>query len=127
MQNFIHKYIKLGNTIISDGWNAYNFLSQPNSGYRHLVFVHGRGQWGRGVTSTSYIESVWSFFKSTLKSIYHSIPNIGFYFYLKETEFRFNTKNNNFNEKVSLLRRILKYNYNNNNYRFKSIRQLNRF
>ena len=125
MRNFIHKYIKPGIIIISDGWSSYNFLREPGSGYTHLVYSHGHGQWGRGINSTSHIESVWAYFKSTIKKIYHSILNKGFYFYLKETEFRYNTRNNTFKEKVALIREIIKFNYNDNNFIFNSILELN--
>ena len=87
MKNFIQKYIKPGNIIISDGWRSYNFLREPRLGYTHLNFY------------IAY-RSCLGFFKSALKKIYHRIPNKGFYFYLKETEFRFKTRNNTFNEKV---------------------------
>ena len=49
------------NTIISYGWDGYNWISQYR--YAHLVHLHSRGQFGSGRESTSYIESIWGIFK----------------------------------------------------------------
>ena len=46
LRRFITTYIEPGNTIISDGWQGYNWLNDANSGFNHLTFIHGQGQWG---------------------------------------------------------------------------------
>ena len=33
IKNFIRRHIETGNVIFSDGWQAYNWLNEPSSGY----------------------------------------------------------------------------------------------
>ena len=73
LKKFVYKYIEKGNTIVSDGWAGYNFLNN-NQDYNHIVHIHGGGDFGFGITSTSYIEGLWINIKSKIKSIYHIIP-----------------------------------------------------
>ena len=81
LKKFIEKYIKRGNNIISDGWSGYSFLNNNNSGYIHISYNNGAGNWGIGVHSTSHIESMWACLKNYIKNIYYSIRSKGFYFY----------------------------------------------
>ena len=74
METFIKKYIPLGNTIINDWFSSYNFLVQFWSGYNYIKHLHGGGDFGLGLQSTSYIESLWSQIKGIIKSSYYSIP-----------------------------------------------------
>lgn len=72
------------------------------------------GNWGYGELSTSYIEGIWSYLKTTIKRIYFSIPNKVFYFFLKESEFRYLYKNQNKFAKMEIFNKMLKFNFNNN-------------
>ena len=47
------KYVEPGNNIVSDGWPAYNNLNEE--GYHHDVHIHGGGDFGFGLNSTSTI------------------------------------------------------------------------
>ena len=125
LKKFIEKYIKKGNNIISDGWPGYSFLNNINSGYTHISYNHGAGNWGIGVYSTSHIEGMWSSLKNYIKNIYYSIPSKGFYYYLKEAEFRFMNRNKNNKEILLIMQKIFKFNYINNNFNFHSILYLN--
>jgi len=58
LKKFIYKYIQKGNNIVSDQWPGYNFLSLPDSGYRHFSHNHSNGAFGFGLQSTSHIESI---------------------------------------------------------------------
>ena len=58
LNKFISKFVKSGNTIISDHWAGYDYLDRQDSGYVHIKFNHGRGQFGFGLSSTSHIESL---------------------------------------------------------------------
>ena len=58
LSKFIKKYVPRGNYIISDGWPAYNFLDSPNSGYIHLIHIHGGDDFGFGIQTTFHIESI---------------------------------------------------------------------
>ena len=48
--------------------------------------------WGYGISSTSYIESLWHSLKSKILSTYKHIPDKYFISYLKEAEYK--VKNN---------------------------------
>ena len=52
---------------MSDGWAGYIFLNN-NPDSNHIVHIHDRGDFGFGITSTSYIEGLWSNIKSKNKS-----------------------------------------------------------
>ena len=58
LKSFIARYVEPGNTIVTDGWQGYDFLSNTDD-YRHDRHVHGRGDFGYGLNSTSHIESIW--------------------------------------------------------------------
>lgn len=109
LRTFVTTYIEQGNTIISEGWQGYNWLNDANSGFNHLTFIHGQGQWGSGIQSTAHIESVWSFIKNNIKNTYHSIPRKGLYYFLKDAEFRFLMKNKTNNQILIKIKHILKY------------------
>ena len=68
-------------------------MSNINEGYNHFRFNHSTGHFGRGVISTSRIESVWSELKSLLKKIYSTIRSQNFVYFLKEVEYRRSIKN----------------------------------
>ena len=80
MKTFIYKHIRGNNTIITDGWSAYNFLDDSN--YNHEVHIHGpHGNFGFGLHSTSHIEGIWGTFKNKFTKIYNCIPaEILYYF-----------------------------------------------
>ena len=103
---------------------GYKFLNNNNSGYFHISYNQGVGNWGYGELSTSYIEEIWSYLKTTIKRIYYSIPNKGFYFFLKESEFRYLYKNQNKFAKMEIFNKMLKFNFN-NNFNLSSINNLN--
>lgn len=46
IKKFITKHVDKGNFIITDGWSAYNFLENSDSGYVHIKHNHGRGDFG---------------------------------------------------------------------------------
>ena len=62
IKSFIEKYIPKGNHIIHDGWPAYSFLNNPNSGYIPSIHVHGRHDFCYGLDSTSHIEVYGEFY-----------------------------------------------------------------
>ena len=100
LKKFIEKYIGKGNTIVSDGWPAYSFLDQANSGYDHDTHNHGHGDFGFGLNSTSSIESLWSSLKSKIKKTYHNIPSKNFIRFLKESEWKYINRNKTYDQKI---------------------------
>lgn len=86
---------KVGNTatIHSDGWRAYDGL--VDFGYeKHYRVHHGKNEFARGKKHINGIESFWSYAKRRLRK-FNGIQKNKFVFHLKETEFRFNYRNEN--------------------------------
>lgn len=73
--------------IHSDGWRGYDGL--VDVGYdKHYRVHHGRDEFANG----SRIGSFWSFAKRRLVQ-FNGVHKHTFYLHLKETEFRFNHRN----------------------------------
>ena len=100
LKNFIEKHVPRGNRIVTDGWSGYDFLDHPNSGYIRSKHIHGGGDFGYGIDSTSHIESIWAQIESKLKETYHSIPSKTFLSFLREIEFKLKNKHLNLEEKI---------------------------
>ena len=80
--------------IHSDGWRGYNGLIEL--GYKkHFRVHHSNDEFARGKSHINGIESYWSFAKRRLLQ-FHGVPHQTFYLHLKETEFRFNHRNEDF-------------------------------
>ena len=99
MKNFINRYVEPGNTIVTDGWSGYDFLSNTDD-YRHDRHVHGGGDFGYGLNSTSHIESIWEQLKACIKNIYYIIPNRNILLFLREAEFRIKNNDKNLESKI---------------------------
>ena len=109
LKEIIHKYVKRGNYIISDGWQGYSWISEPNSGYYHITHVHGHGQFGYGDESTSHIEQLWSVLKELFRRIYVTIPCLYFTLFLKEIEWRYLISNKTDEAKINELVALFDY------------------
>ena len=55
IKRIVQKFIKWGNTIISDALDGYVWISLPNSGYNYIRHVNGNEQFWYGDESTSHI------------------------------------------------------------------------
>ena len=93
----LHKLIKekvTTNSIIhTDGWKAYDGLI--DIGYKkHYRVHHGGNEFARGKSHINGIENFWGLAKVRL-SKFRGIHKHTFYLHLKETEFRFNHRNDN--------------------------------
>ena len=99
MESFITRYVERGNTIVSDGWSSYDFLSNT-ADYHHDIHLHGGGDFGYGLNSTFHIESIWGQIKACIKNIYYIIPNQNILLLLCEPEFRIKNKNKNLESKI---------------------------
>lgn len=77
----------------TDGWRGYDGL--VDLGFdKHFRVNHSDNEFARGSNHVNGIESFWSFAKRRLAK-FNGIPKHTFYLHLKETEFRFNNRNNN--------------------------------
>ncbi len=99
LKSAIRGRIELESVIHSDGWPGYNGL--VDMGYKkHLRVHHNADEFVRGNSHINGIESFWSFAKRRLAK-FNGVPKQNFYLHLKETEFRFNHRNENL--KIKLL------------------------
>lgn len=77
-------------TIYTDGWKAYDGLIL--NGYEHYRIFHHENEFARGKNHVNGIESFWSFAKRRMAK-FNGLKKEYFYLHLKETEFRFNYRN----------------------------------
>ena len=79
-------------TIYTDGWRSYDGLVL--NGYKHYRIYHSQNEFARGKNHINGIESFWSFTKRRL-SKFNGIKKEYFVLHLKESEYRWNHKNQN--------------------------------
>jgi len=93
LQKLIRGRIDIESVIHSDGWPGYDGL--VDIGYqKHFRVHHGKDQFAEDQNHINGIESFWSYAKRRLVQ-FNGVPNRTFYLHLKETEFRFNNRNEN--------------------------------
>ncbi len=93
LQRVIRGKVKPASVIHSDGWRGYDGL--VDVGYdKHYRVNHGQDEFANGNRHINGIESFWSFAKRRLTQ-FNGVPKKTFYLHLKETEFRFNHRNDN--------------------------------
>lgn len=81
-----------GSTINTDGWKAYDGLVV--NGYDHYRVFHSDNEFARGKCHVNGIESFWSFTKRRMAK-FNGLTDEMFYLHLKESEWRFNHRNDN--------------------------------
>jgi len=97
--------VSLDSAIHSDGFHSYDGL--VDLGYRrHYRVNHGRDEFVTGKSHINGIENFWGIAKMRL-SEFRGMSKSTFYLHLKETEFRFNHRNENV---YKLLLQMLKTN-----------------
>ena len=116
IKKLVLHHIGSNNTIITDGWDSYNWLSSSN--YCHIVHVHGRNDFGFRTHSTCHIESIWGYFKGIITRIYCTLLPDNFIYYLKEIEFRYNIRHKTNEEKLNDFKYILDYVYTTSEFNF---------
>ena len=84
LQDIIRGKVALESLIHSDGWRGYD---------THYQVHHGNDEFARGSTHINGIESFWSYAKRRLAR-FNGFRHSHFILHLKETEFRFNYRNN---------------------------------
>ena len=96
----IQRKILEGSTIHTDGWKAYDGLIL--NGYNHYRVFHHENEFARGKSHVNGIEGFWSYAKRRL-SKFNGLSNETFLLHLKETECRFNHRDDNFYEFIRSL------------------------
>ena len=89
-----------GSTIHTDGWSAYDGLVL--NGYDHYRVFHSHDEFVRGKSHVNGIESFWSFTKRRLAK-FNGLTDDKFLLHLKESEFRWNYRNQNLYDIMSLI------------------------
>ncbi len=98
LQAIIGGRVALDSVIHSDGWRGYNGL--VDVGYsKHLRINHSEDVFAIGDIHINGIESFWSFAKRRLQK-FNGVPTRTFYLHLKESEYRFNHRNENLEQKL---------------------------
>jgi len=93
LQAIIRGKVDPQSIIHSDGWRGYEGL--VDLGYKkHYRIHHQDDEFVKGPNHINSIESFWSFAKGRL-SKFNGLPRSTFYLHLKESEFRFNSRNQN--------------------------------
>lgn len=91
LQAVIRGRVSLDSVINSDGWPGYNGL--VDVGYeKHLRVEHGNDEFVRGKIHINGIEGFWGFAKVRMAK-FRGMNKTSFYLHLKETEFRYNHRN----------------------------------
>ena len=103
LKKIILHHVGINNSLSIDGWEGYTWINQYR--YAHLVHLHSRGQFGRGNESTSYIESIWGILKGMITKYYNALNGNNFLYFLRELEFRYNTRDKFYYE----IKRIKRY------------------
>ncbi|MEF3692009.1 MAG: IS1595 family transposase, partial [Candidatus Moraniibacteriota bacterium] len=80
---------KSKSNVYTDKWRSYDGL--VFSGYKHHRINHSK-EFARKHNHINGIESFWSYVKRKMRK-HNGIPRKRFYYYLKESEFRFNNRN----------------------------------
>jgi len=79
-------------TIYSDGWKSYDGLVL--NGYKHYRIYHSKNEFARGKNHINGIESFWSYTKRRMTK-FNGIYKNRFELHLKESEWRWNHKDDN--------------------------------
>lgn len=103
LQAIIRGKADIASIIHTDGWRGYDGLVDVGFD-KHFRVSHGANEFERGSVHVNGIESFWSLAKRRLAQ-FNGVPRKTFYLHLKETEFRFNHRNQNlYQALLSLLR-----------------------
>ena len=90
MKGIIYYCIKLGATVVTDGWQGYRGLSAH---YKHKVVRHTKGIYvNKEGYHTNGIEGFWSHLKRGIKGIYHVVSPKHLQKYCNEFAYRYNTR-----------------------------------
>lgn len=79
-------------TVYTDGWKSYDGLVL--NGYKHYRIYHSKNEFARGKNHVNGIESFWGFTKTRMNKL-RGIRRDKFVIHLKESEWRWNHRNEN--------------------------------
>lgn len=79
-------------TVYTDGWKSYHGLIYQ--GFQHFRIYHSKNEFARGKNHINGIESFWGFTKTRMQKL-RGIRKEKFMIHLKESEWRWNHRNEN--------------------------------
>lgn len=85
--------VTIGSTIYTDEYPVYKTLAQY--GYEHQACNHAQKQYAIGNIHTNTIEGFWSHLKRGVDGVYHHVSGKHLNKYVKEYEYRYNTRGMN--------------------------------
>lgn len=92
--------VESGSVVNTDEWPAYKSLSDD---FIHQVIRHKDGEYFKDDIGVNYIECFWSHLKRSLTGIYHSVTPKHLGKYVDEQVFRFNTRGESEQNRLSLM------------------------
>ncbi len=105
LQSIVREKVDLKSILHTDCWPGYDGL--VDLGYRkHYRIKHSLGEFAKGKNHINGIEGFWGYIKTRLVK-FKGLRKDQFYLHLKESEFRYNRRNENLYETML---RIFRYN-----------------
>jgi transposase-like protein len=99
LKDAIRECVDKSATIMTDEFWAYRGIGKDFDG-GHQRIRHGVGEYSRGGVSTNTAESSFALLKRGLTGIYHAVSKKHLHRYVKEFDFRWNTRNLNDGERT---------------------------
>lgn len=93
VEKIVRENVEIGATIYSDEYPVYNCLDRQ--GFSHKACNHSAKQYVMGDAHTNNIEGFWSHLKRGVDGIYHHVSRKHLNKYVKEYEYRYNTRGMN--------------------------------
>jgi transposase-like protein len=92
LQPIITENVTEGSTVHTDELLSYAALNRE--GYKHQTVNHGAGEYVRGKTHVNGMENFWKHLKCSIKSTHMKVSGKHLHKYVKEFEYRFNSRGN---------------------------------
>lgn len=90
LQPLIEEHVEAGSDVFTDELLSYNGLDKK--GYNHQTINHGIGEYVDGDIHVNGIEGYWSILKKSLKSTHVQVSPQHLAKYVKEFEYRYNSR-----------------------------------
>lgn len=99
LKGIIHKKVKGGSVVVSDGWMGYKGLWWD---YTHKIIQHNLGIFKNGPYHTNGIEGFWSHLKRGIVGMYQFVSPKHLHLYCDEFAYRYNIRHLSEGEKFNL-------------------------
>ena len=103
LNKFIDEHVEKGSTLYTDEWKGYNKVADLDM--KHERVTHKKNEYKKGKATTNGIENYWSHLKRSIKGTYIKMSKNNIHLFLRESLWRFNTKN--YDERFEIILEIL--------------------